>query len=101
MQYFSSFQNIGWSLVLEPKHFSSLLKKTVHILWPGGIFSAVPEGFVAVAVVLPDCLFTAPGLAVASALVDISQQMPIAYKEKSGAVRNRKQQPPAQPGTCI
>ncbi|KAJ6658565.1 hypothetical protein lerEdw1_019953 [Lerista edwardsae] len=43
----------------------------------------------------------APGLAVASALVDISQQMPIAYKEKSGAVRNRKQQPPAQPGTCI
>ncbi|XP_029819569.1 attractin, partial [Manacus vitellinus] len=42
-----------------------------------------------------------PCLAVASALVDISQQMPIAYKEKSGAVRNRKQQPPAQPGTCI
>ncbi|KAH0615730.1 hypothetical protein JD844_026104 [Phrynosoma platyrhinos] len=42
-----------------------------------------------------------PGLAVASALVDISQQMPIAYKEKSGGVRNRKQQPPAQPGTCI
>ena len=41
------------------------------------------------------------GLAVASALVDISQQMPIVYKEKSGAVRNRKQQPPAQPGTCI
>uniref|UniRef100_A0A5F8G3I8 Attractin n=1 Tax=Monodelphis domestica TaxID=13616 RepID=A0A5F8G3I8_MONDO len=41
------------------------------------------------------------GLAVASALVDISQQMPIAYKEKSGAMRNRKQQPPAQPGTCI
>lgn len=27
--------------------------------------------------------------------------MPIVYKEKSGAVRNRKQQPPAQPGTCI
>lgn len=41
------------------------------------------------------------GLAVASTLVDISQQMPIVYKEKSGAVRNRKQQPPAQPGTCI
>lgn len=45
--------------------------------------------------------FVASGLAVASALVDISQQMPIAYKEKSGAIRNRKQQPPAQPGTCI
>jgi hypothetical protein len=49
------------------------------------------------------CLFCgfSQGLAVASALVDISQQMPIVYKEKSGAVRNRKQQPPAQPGTCI
>ncbi|KAI1887388.1 hypothetical protein AGOR_G00189790 [Albula goreensis] len=41
------------------------------------------------------------GLAVASALVDVSQQMCLGYKEKSGAVRNRKQQPPAQPATCI
>ncbi|KAK6493674.1 attractin-like isoform X1 [Huso huso] len=41
------------------------------------------------------------GLAVASALVDVSQQMPLAYKEKSGATRNRKHQPQAQPGTCI
>lgn len=49
---------------------------------------------------VPSCGFF-QGLAVASALVDISQQMPIVYKEKSGAVRNRKQQPPAQPGTCI
>uniref|UniRef100_A0A8C6XY71 Attractin n=1 Tax=Naja naja TaxID=35670 RepID=A0A8C6XY71_NAJNA len=47
------------------------------------------------------CLLCRPGLAVASALVDISQQMPITYKDKSGGVRNRKQQPPAQPGTCI
>lgn len=41
------------------------------------------------------------GLAVASALVDISQHLPMLYKEKLGALRNRKQQPPAQPGTCI
>ncbi|XP_033891470.3 attractin-like [Acipenser ruthenus] len=41
------------------------------------------------------------GLAVASTLVDVSQQMPLAYKEKSGATRNRKHQPQAQPGTCI
>nr|XP_033809079.1 attractin [Geotrypetes seraphini] len=41
------------------------------------------------------------GLAVASALVDITQQMPVAYKEKSGALRNRKHQSPSQPGTCI
>lgn len=64
------------------------------------------EGFVSVTILFRDwffvfVFFVASGLAVASALVDISQQMPIAYKEKSGAIRNRKQQPPAQPGTCI
>ncbi|TNN37930.1 Attractin [Liparis tanakae] len=42
-----------------------------------------------------------PRLAVASALVDVSQQMCSGYKEKSGGLRNRKQQPAAQPSTCI
>uniref|UniRef100_A0A672HYI1 Attractin n=1 Tax=Salarias fasciatus TaxID=181472 RepID=A0A672HYI1_SALFA len=41
------------------------------------------------------------GLAVASALVDVSQQMCVGYKEKPGGLRNRKQQPTAQPSTCI
>ncbi|XP_075873544.1 attractin-like [Nelusetta ayraudi] len=41
------------------------------------------------------------GLAVASALVDVSQQMCAGYKEKSGGLRSRKQQPSAQPSTCI
>ncbi|TRY98175.1 hypothetical protein DNTS_017735 [Danionella cerebrum] len=41
------------------------------------------------------------GLAVASALVDVSQQMCQGYKEKSGGLRSRKQQPLAQPATCI
>ncbi|XP_062852126.1 attractin isoform X1 [Trichomycterus rosablanca] len=41
------------------------------------------------------------GLAVASALVDVSQQMCVGYKEKTGGLRNRKQQPVAQPATCI
>uniref|UniRef100_A0A673IQE1 Attractin-like n=1 Tax=Sinocyclocheilus rhinocerous TaxID=307959 RepID=A0A673IQE1_9TELE len=41
------------------------------------------------------------GLAVASALVDVSQQMCLGYKEKSGGLRSRKQQPLAQPATCI
>lgn len=41
------------------------------------------------------------GLAVASALVDVSQQLCLGYKEKSGGLRNRKQQPIAQPATCI
>ncbi|KAK6306803.1 hypothetical protein J4Q44_G00219510 [Coregonus suidteri] len=41
------------------------------------------------------------GLTVASALVDVSQQMCLGYKEKSGGLRNRKQQASAQPSTCI
>ncbi|XP_029683780.1 attractin [Takifugu rubripes] len=41
------------------------------------------------------------GLAVASALVDVSQQMCVGYKEKSGGLRSRKQPPSAQPSTCI
>ncbi|KAI5108184.1 attractin [Silurus meridionalis] len=41
------------------------------------------------------------GLAVASALVDVSQQLCVCYKEKTGGLRNRKQQPIAQPATCI
>ncbi|XP_077586752.1 attractin isoform X1 [Stigmatopora nigra] len=41
------------------------------------------------------------GLAVASALVDVSQQMCLGFKEKSGGLRSRKQQPSAQPATCI
>ncbi|XP_030628506.1 attractin [Chanos chanos] len=41
------------------------------------------------------------GLAVASALVDVSQQMCMGYKEKSGGLRSRKQQPLPQPATCI
>lgn len=47
------------------------------------------------------CLCFCAGLAVASALVDVSQQMCVGYKEKSGGLRNRKQQPTAQPSTCI
>uniref|UniRef100_A0A673IJ06 Attractin-like n=1 Tax=Sinocyclocheilus rhinocerous TaxID=307959 RepID=A0A673IJ06_9TELE len=41
------------------------------------------------------------GSAIASALVDVSQQMCLGYKEKSGGLRSRKQQPLAQPATCI
>uniref|UniRef100_A0A8C7ZJ54 Attractin n=1 Tax=Oryzias sinensis TaxID=183150 RepID=A0A8C7ZJ54_9TELE len=41
------------------------------------------------------------GLAVASALVDVSQQMCVNFKEKPGGLRSRKQQPAAQPSTCI
>ncbi|XP_043911831.1 attractin-like protein 1 [Protopterus annectens] len=41
------------------------------------------------------------GLAIASALIDISQQKPTECKEKTSGVRNRKHQPPAHQGTCV
>ncbi|XP_007574327.1 attractin-like protein 1 [Poecilia formosa] len=41
------------------------------------------------------------GLIVASALVDISQQKPLDFKDKSQALKNRKALPPAHQGTCV
>ncbi|PKU48495.1 hypothetical protein llap_1236 [Limosa lapponica baueri] len=74
-------------IALEPCFGNKAAVLSVFVRLPRGLGGIPPPG--------------QSGLAVASALVDISQQMPIAYKEKSGAIRNRKQQPPAQPGTCI
>uniref|UniRef100_A0A8C4HZ31 Attractin like 1 n=1 Tax=Dicentrarchus labrax TaxID=13489 RepID=A0A8C4HZ31_DICLA len=41
------------------------------------------------------------GLIVASALIDISQQKPTDFKDKSQASKNRKALPPAHQGTCV
>uniref|UniRef100_A0A8C6M6V0 Attractin-like 1b n=1 Tax=Nothobranchius furzeri TaxID=105023 RepID=A0A8C6M6V0_NOTFU len=41
------------------------------------------------------------GLIVASALIDISQQKPSDFKDKSQALKNRKALPPAHQGTCV
>ncbi|XP_061822707.2 attractin-like protein 1 [Nerophis lumbriciformis] len=41
------------------------------------------------------------GLVVASALIDISQQKPSDFKDKSQALKNRKALPPAHQGTCV
>lgn len=41
------------------------------------------------------------GLIVASALIDISQQKPTDFKDKSQALKNRKALPPAHQGTCV
>lgn len=41
------------------------------------------------------------GLIVASALVDISQQKPSDFKDKSQTLKNRKALPPAHQGTCV
>ncbi|XP_003206106.2 attractin-like [Meleagris gallopavo] len=82
-----SIKTVPKPIALEPCFGNKAAVLSVFVRLPRGVGGIPPPG--------------QSGLAVASALVDISQQMPIAYKEKSGAIRNRKQQPPAQPGTCI
>jgi hypothetical protein len=82
-----SIKTVPKPIALEPCFGNKAAVLSVFVRLPRGLGGIPPPG--------------QSGLAVASALVDISQQMPIVYKEKSGAVRNRKQQPPAQPGTCI
>ncbi|XP_063781410.1 attractin [Pseudophryne corroboree] len=82
-----SVKSVPKPIALEPCCGNKAAVLSIFVRLPRGVGGIPPPG--------------QSGLAVASALVDISQQMPLAYKEKSGAVRNRKQQPPAQPGTCI
>uniref|UniRef100_A0A7N8Y458 Attractin-like 1b n=1 Tax=Mastacembelus armatus TaxID=205130 RepID=A0A7N8Y458_9TELE len=41
------------------------------------------------------------GLIIASALIDISQQKPTDFKDKSQSLKNRKPLPPAHQGTCV
>lgn len=41
------------------------------------------------------------GIIVASALIDISQQKPTDFKDKSQVLKNRKALPPAHQGTCV
>ncbi|XP_075045915.1 attractin [Mixophyes fleayi] len=82
-----SVKSVPKPIALEPCCGNKAAVLSIFVRLPRGLGGVPPPG--------------QSGLAVASALVDISQQMPLAYKEKSGGVRNRKQQPPAQPGTCI
>ncbi|XP_075705864.1 attractin [Rhinoderma darwinii] len=82
-----SVKTVPKPIALEPCCGNKAAILSIFVRLPRGLGGIPPPG--------------QSGLAVASALVDISQQMPLAYKEKSGAMRNRKHQPPAQPGTCI
>uniref|UniRef100_A0A670Z9I7 Attractin n=1 Tax=Pseudonaja textilis TaxID=8673 RepID=A0A670Z9I7_PSETE len=82
-----SIKMVPKPIALEPCFGNKAAVLSVFVRLPRGLGGIPPPG--------------QSGLAVASALVDISQQLPITYKDKSGGVRNRKQQPPAQPGTCI
>ncbi|XP_039607868.1 attractin isoform X1 [Polypterus senegalus] len=82
-----SIKSVPKPIALEPCFGNKAAVLSIFVRLPRGSGGIPPPG--------------QSGLAVASALVDVSQQMPIAYKDKSGVVRNRKHQPPAQPGTCI
>ena len=64
------------------------------------IISCVDDVYDIISCVVDVCVCCA-GLTVASALVDVSQQMCVGFKDKSGGLRSRKQQPSAQPSTCI
>lgn len=47
------------------------------------------------------CCVLSAGIAIASALIDTSQQKPMDFKEKSQGLKNRKALPPAHQGTCV
>lgn len=47
------------------------------------------------------CYVLSAGIAIASALIDTSQQKPMDFKEKSQGLKNRKALPPAHQGTCV
>uniref|UniRef100_A0AAY4ETR7 Attractin n=1 Tax=Denticeps clupeoides TaxID=299321 RepID=A0AAY4ETR7_9TELE len=74
-------------ITLEPCYGNKAAVLSIFVRLPRGLGGIPPPG--------------QSGFAVASALVDISQQTCLGYKEKSGGLRSRKQQPLAQPATCI
>lgn len=76
-----------------------IVSKSLNLLFTGSLLFCWACYTVTVNPFSPS--FCVSGLAVASALVDVSQQLCVGYKEKSGGLRNRKQQPIAQPATCI
>ncbi|KAJ8281463.1 hypothetical protein GJAV_G00067980 [Gymnothorax javanicus] len=75
-------------IALEPCFGNKAAVLSIFVRLPRGSGGVPPPG-------------QSAGMAVASALVDVSQQMCLGFKEKPGALRNRKQQPAAQPATCI
>ncbi|XP_033882072.3 attractin-like protein 1 isoform X1 [Acipenser ruthenus] len=74
-------------IAVEPCSGNKAAVLTVFVCLPRGSSEAPPPG--------------QSGLAIASALIDISQQKPMDCKEKSSGVRNRKQPPPTHQGTCV
>ncbi|XP_005804448.1 attractin-like protein 1 [Xiphophorus maculatus] len=74
-------------VAMEPCFGGKAAVLTVLMRLPSGLSDLPPPG--------------QSGLIVASALVDISQQKPSDFKDKSQALKNRKALPPAHQGTCV
>ncbi|XP_077114034.1 attractin-like protein 1 isoform X1 [Ranitomeya variabilis] len=74
-------------IAIEPCSGNKAAVLTVFLCLPRGLAGVPPPG--------------QSGLAIASALIDISQQKSLDCKDKSSCVRNRKPHPPTRQGTCV
>lgn len=74
-------------IAIEPCCGNKAAVLTVFLCLPRGTSGVPPPG--------------QSGLAIASALIDISQQKSLDCKDKSSCVRNRKPHPPTRQGTCV
>uniref|UniRef100_A0AAQ5YPZ8 Attractin-like 1b n=1 Tax=Amphiprion ocellaris TaxID=80972 RepID=A0AAQ5YPZ8_AMPOC len=81
------FQGVPKPVAMEPCSGGKAAVLTVLMRLPSGPSGLPPPG--------------QSGLIVASALIDISQQKPSDFKDKSQALKNRKALPPAHQGTCV
>uniref|UniRef100_A0A8C4UCT0 Attractin like 1 n=1 Tax=Falco tinnunculus TaxID=100819 RepID=A0A8C4UCT0_FALTI len=83
----SFFQGAPKPIAIEPCSGNRAAVLTVFLCLPRGSSGIPPPG--------------QSGLAIASALIDISQQKPADCKDKSSGVRNRKHHLSTRQGTCV
>lgn len=74
-------------VAMEPCSGGKAAVLTVLMRLPSGLSDLPPPG--------------QSGLIVASALIDISQQKPSDFKDKSHGLKNRKAHHPSHQGTCV
>uniref|UniRef100_A0A8C5QK43 Attractin-like protein 1 n=1 Tax=Leptobrachium leishanense TaxID=445787 RepID=A0A8C5QK43_9ANUR len=82
-----SGEGVPKPIAIEPCSGNKAAVLTVFLCLPRGVSSVPPPG--------------QSGLAIASALIDISQQKSLDCKDKASCVRNRKSHPPTRQGTCV
>ncbi|XP_041426077.1 attractin-like protein 1 [Xenopus laevis] len=74
-------------IAIEPCSGNKAAVLTVFLCLPRGLSGFPPPG--------------QSGIAIASALIDISHQKSLDCKDKSSCIRNRKPHPPTRQGTCV